>query len=193
MADLANALQQYKAAELERNDRALAFQLATVLPPLVSELDDQTLRRLAIFSAYCADRGVLLCPAQPATVASFIIAQVAKGERAERIFELTVAIELLHDQHGLANPVATAIARRALASLGVIEPPRSWRPNEKMLFSSLPLEIQTAVARREHEREKEIRRMQNATAEKLRQPDGAELKPTNKSEEDLKNDNTQAA
>jgi hypothetical protein len=49
-----------------------------------------------------------------------------------------------------------------------IEPPRSWTKAEKERFSTLPRETQEYLAEREQERDREVRRSQNETAEKLK-------------------------
>lgn len=49
-----------------------------------------------------------------------------------------------------------------------IEPPRSWTRDAKERWQSLPRETQEYLAERETERERELRRGQNETAEKLK-------------------------
>lgn len=58
---------------------------------------------------------------------------------------------------------ATEPAERPL-----IEPPRSWTKEEKDRFRSLPRETQEYLAERETEREREIRRLQNESADERR-------------------------
>jgi hypothetical protein len=53
-------------------------------------------------------------------------------------------------------------------TLPPIEPPRSWKAEEKERFKSLPRETQAYLAERETERDREIRRSQNDAAEKLK-------------------------
>jgi len=43
--------------------------------------------------------------------------------------------------------------------------PRSWTTQEKLLFTGLPVEIQSLIVRRENDREKQLRRAQNEAAE----------------------------
>jgi hypothetical protein len=184
---LSSEIERAKIADFDRNEKTLAVKLAEALPPLASELDGATLRRLQVFVSFCNDNGIRYCPARPATVAAFILAQVGNGEIQDRVLELIAAIELLHDKHGLANPVATGIARRALGHVSKIEPPRSWLAHEKLLFLSLPPDIQAPITRRDNDREKVMRRLQNETAE-LRRQAGAETNPTDAKKE-LRNDN----
>ena len=49
-----------------------------------------------------------------------------------------------------------------------IAPPRSWTKAEKERFATLPRETQEYLAERETERDREVRRSQNETAEKLK-------------------------
>lgn len=49
-----------------------------------------------------------------------------------------------------------------------IEPPRSWTKEAKERWHSLPRETQEYLAQREQERDREVRRSQNETAEKLK-------------------------
>lgn len=49
-----------------------------------------------------------------------------------------------------------------------IEPPRSWKAEEKERFKSLPRETQAYLAERETERDRAIRQSQNEAAEKLK-------------------------
>src|SRR5271166_1728543 len=49
-----------------------------------------------------------------------------------------------------------------------IEPPRSWKADEKERFKSLPRETQAYLAERETERDRALNRSQNEAAEKLK-------------------------
>jgi hypothetical protein len=49
-----------------------------------------------------------------------------------------------------------------------IEPPRSWKAEEKERFKTLPRDTQAYLAEREQERDRDIRRSQNEAAEKLK-------------------------
>jgi hypothetical protein len=54
------------------------------------------------------------------------------------------------------------------AEVPPIEPPRSWTKEAKERWQSLPRETQEYLAEREQERDREVRRSQNETAEKLK-------------------------
>lgn len=47
----------------------------------------------------------------------------------------------------------------------LIDPPRSWGPAEKAAFLRLPRDLQIFYAKREKERDREVRRAQNDAAE----------------------------
>ena len=182
--ELARAQQREQIAAWDRNEAALASQLATTLPlPNKVELDGDTLKHVQIFIAYCASKGVRHCPAKPTTVAAFV---VSNGENQERLLTLLASITRLHFLHSIGDPVGTAIVQKALEQVVQIEPPRSWNKGERAQFLTLPVGVRAAIARRETQRELEIRRMQNLTAEKLRQKDSAETKPVKtKTEKEL--------
>jgi hypothetical protein len=54
------------------------------------------------------------------------------------------------------------------AEVPPIEPPRSWTKEAKERWQSLPRETQEYLAEREQERDREVRRSQNETADKLK-------------------------
>jgi hypothetical protein len=85
----------------------------------------------------------------------------------EEMAAAVTAIAELHDSQGLSNPVATAAVRSELSRVLRLKPPRGWRSAEKLLFAELPPEIAVVVARREEQRDIELRRLQNEVA-KLR-------------------------
>src|SRR5262249_35052903 len=66
---------------------------------------------------------------------------------------------------GLASPVATDACRAALETLmPQHDRPRSWRKDAFESFATLPIEVRAELVRRDHEREKEVRRLQNELA-----------------------------
>ena len=182
--ELQRAKQREQIATWNRAEAALAAQLATRLPLPKVELDGDTLKHAQIFIAWCAERGVRHTPAKPATCASFILWHSGVGD--ERLLGLVSAVQKLHQLHSLSDPTRTPIVEKALAQVVQIEPPRSWNKSEKAEFLLLPVSDRAAIARRESQREKEIRRLQNATAEKLRQTNGAETKSV-KLEKEMQN------
>jgi hypothetical protein len=84
---------------------------------------------------------------------------------ADAIMDMLAAIEALHNYHGLSSPTHSAVVCRALESVFKAEPPRSWKPDEKLLFAALPEAIKQIIGRRERDRDREVRRAQNLAAE----------------------------
>jgi hypothetical protein len=164
MAQLAELVAQAKANELAQNEAALAHQIAAQLPQ-PPELDEQTQLLLVFFVQWCGSIGVRHLPAAPTTCAMYILNQAKVGIAPERIAAEAQAIELLHDQCGLANPMQTRAARFALEQVLKIEAPRSWPKEEKAMFMHLPVQIRNIILTREIDRERNLRRGQNEIAE----------------------------
>ena len=126
------------------------------------QMDDEAQRSIGPFIRFCTDHGVRHCPASPASIAAFVH---FVGKDQEALATSLIAIAELHDQHQLPNPTATACVRAALAQTLELTPPRSWTKAEKLLFSGLPAEVRAIVSHRDHQREKEMRRLQNELSE----------------------------
>jgi hypothetical protein len=78
------------------------------------------------------------------------------------------AIEAMHFAAGQSNPCATWAVRITTGG-STIEAPRSWTKEEKQnLWPQLPHDLQQIIARRERQREVEVRRLQNSVAEERR-------------------------
>src|SRR5262249_9205591 len=99
-----------------------------------------------------------------ACVAAYVRWQQDNGIARQRVAESLEAIAALHESVAVGNPCATAIVRTVTGG-STIEAPRSWSKDSKMAFAELPVEIQAVIAEREHERERELRRMQNHLAD----------------------------
>jgi hypothetical protein len=196
MAELLSEIERAKRRDLiaafDKNETIISEQVAALFQDVaVPELDGEALAHLRGFLSWCASNGVRHCPAKPSTVAAWIVSLPENGGNQDRILATLAAIELLHDQHGKPNPVATAIVRAALERVIKVSPPRSWNKLEQLSFSTLPPDTRAAIERRERQREREIRRLQNEVA-KLRQTNGAGTKPV-EPKEDNGNDNKEAA
>jgi hypothetical protein len=150
-----------QAAEWDKGEAAIAAQLLmNSRLPSPPDIDEETRQALQPFVAWTTQNA----PAKPHTVAAFIYDQAATGASTARLLQQVEAIARLHDRHNLANPCATVAARYALEMEISIEPPRSWTRAEKEAFVELPPEVRGAIARREREREVELRRCQNELA-----------------------------
>ena len=119
------------------------------------------------FVDWCKARGAAAYPTQPRLLAEFVTGNASMGaDWAESVVNDVVALNL---QVGLANPAATPAVIGALTSIRSIEPPRSWPREQWAHFHALPLTTQRYVLRREAERDKEVRKLQNEVANLKRQ------------------------
>jgi hypothetical protein len=150
--------------QIEIAQQKNADKLAAELKPPRFELDTEALLALRHFKAWCDQRGVKSCPARPATAGAFVRSEAAAGVQPERIFDALQAIELLHDNAGLPNPIATAAVRAELGRILSVDAPRSWKKSDGLLFNGLPIEVRAVIARRARQDELAIRKLQNETA-----------------------------
>ena len=162
MGELADAIANINAKELDAAEAAILACFPA--PPALS---DEARQYLQPFVQWCEGQKVRALPARPASVAAFAQYQQDRGVAKEKVAATLSAIEALHNAAALANPIATPLVRVVTAA-STIEPPRSWTKDEKHLFSGLPVEIQSVVARRERDRETQVRRMHNELADAKR-------------------------
>ncbi len=66
-----------------------------------------------------------------------------------------------------------------------VDPPRSWDKDEKEEWALLPASVRAAITRRENDRDKELRRLQNKAA-----TNGAATKSVESKIKDIENDCT---
>src|SRR5262245_38915441 len=149
-----------QAEQWDRGEQKIATEFGPRLPQ-APDLDDETRTNLKPFIEWASDNSVRFCPAKPHVLAAYILTQASTAGDQQSLLQEVEAIDRLHQRHGLPSPVATTAARAALESVLHIDPPRSWRKSEKEAFVTMPVEVRAAVARREHEREVETRRLQN--------------------------------
>jgi len=165
LAQQLEAVRRRQEAEaLDRGEADVLAQIATQLPQ-PEFLDDATRADLQPFLNWTSQLNVRYAPAKPHVIAAYVLHEAATGASTADILRRVNAISALHDRHNLADPVSTAAARHALGQAIPSEPPRSWKKAEKAAFVQLPPEIKTAIYRRDHEREIEVRRLQNELAE----------------------------
>ena len=156
-------------AAFERNESILRDEIVATLGT-ERPLGNEARNLAAPFVRWCNERGARYCPSKPATVAAFVLTEKMDADHLLRCLE---AVAATHNEHRLANPVATAIVARALERVITVEPPRSWPKDDKAAFLLLPADIQSIIARRERERDRWLRHAQTDAAKK-RQPDAAE-------------------
>jgi hypothetical protein len=150
-------------AEWETREAELKTAIARRLGdgPQVEESGD-TSRAVARFRTWCELNGVRYFPAQPATLAHFVLEHAPDG--IEQLAETIAAVSRSHFVRGLPNPVATWMVAAAMEHAGDTAPPRSWPKSLKAQFSSLPQTLKHYIAVHDAQREKVLRRAQNEAA-----------------------------
>jgi hypothetical protein len=185
MSQLADTIAFVSARETERAEAALAATLHGLRDEFAawasahSASVDTNPPSLKPFDQFCLANCVPPLPCRPSTLAAFILAEIARGTKAEPIRSMVAAIDTLHDRNGFASPASTSLVRFALNRMKPVSPPRSWTAEEQALFIALPAEIQSVIGRREASRETALRNKQNQLAEELKkakpqQPDSAD-------------------
>lgn len=172
------AKQREQIARWDAGEARLAAGLKLDVPR--PALAKDVLERLDIFGKWAASKQVRKCPAKPTTISAFCIEQHELGATAQVILAMLGAIEALHDFHSLSNPVRTAIVRAALEQIIKLDPPRSWPKEDKALFAQLDPQIRRVIARREADRDRELRRLQSKAAELRKRHNGADETVTHK-------------
>jgi hypothetical protein len=146
-------LDQAIAAAFEANERKLAAQV----PLPAATLDPHQRALFSAFEHFCRTNGVRALPASPTTIAAYLRAALAEGDA----LAAAEAIRIAHQAHGLPCPVSTHVVRAQLNELLEDKPPRSWRADEQLMWAALPPEIRAVIARRERQRDLELRRLQS--------------------------------
>jgi hypothetical protein len=176
--EIGRAQRRAEAEAFDRNEQALA---ATVDDSVV-ELTPSDRELLQPWLAWCKDQGVRHAPAKPWCAAAFVLYQNNRGVAEPEIVAQCNAIARLHDKWRLANPIATHSVGIALERISKIEAPRSWTKEEKFAWSLLSPAIRTVIARRETERDRALRRIQNEAAALRKTKDAARPVETAKKE-----------
>jgi hypothetical protein len=151
-------LDQAIAAAFEANEKKLATQVQTP----ATTLDQHQRALFSAFEHFCRSSGVRAIPAAPAIVAFYLRTSMAEGDA----LAAAEAIRIAHQAHGLPCPASTHVVRAQLNELLDEKPPR-WRAEEQLLWAALPPEIRAVIARRERQRDLELRRLQNKVAADL--------------------------
>jgi hypothetical protein len=144
-----------------KNEARIAAEVATPK----SEFDTEAQLHIRHFAEFCKSRGVPGLPARPATCAMFVRAEHGSGVPAEHIVSALNAIEAIHSDHNLANPIATVAVRTELGRILNLDAPRSWPKADRPLFNSLPIEVRAVIERRAEQDSKVLRRLQNEASE----------------------------
>jgi hypothetical protein len=143
-------------------ERTVLECLHPAFPPAQSD-EDGVKPVISAFAAWCEMMNVRSCPARPAVLAGFIV-ELSRTIPATDLIKAAADIADWHVLFGLANPAATPIVHAALDDIATVEPPRSWPKEQKNRFRALPHDLQVYIAKREKERDRVLRRAQNAVA-----------------------------
>jgi hypothetical protein len=163
MAELAQAIRAVNEREIDASEAAL---IQCFPPP--PQMSPQQQHDVIVFVNWCEQSRVRSLAARPASVAAFCQWQQDLGVPKDKISATLSAISALHIAASMGDPCATPLVRTITAA-STIDPPRSWTRDEQQAFRELPVEIQRVVARRERDREVQLRRMQNELAELKKQ------------------------
>jgi hypothetical protein len=131
--------------------------------PVLAALAQARWRAAPMFARWCELNGMSPYPAAPAAVAKFVTDCAQLG--IERLWTAVQEVSRAHVAQGLADPTLGGVAAAAISDVAGIVPPRSWSADRKQRFKSLPYDFQLYVAAHEEQREKALRRAQNAAAD----------------------------
>jgi hypothetical protein len=135
--------------------------------PVPVEKEPHAVEALTEFRGWCDRNGVRFVPAQPASIAQFLLEHTVSSPK--RANEFIAAISEFYSEQGLPNPAATWIVAAALERAGDVVPPRSWPKGLKAEFARLPATLKVYVAEHDAQRERVLRRAQNEAAQARRE------------------------
>jgi hypothetical protein len=150
---------------LEAMDRAYQTNEATLANQIAAPRLDCDAERLQHYTEFCKQHGVRALGAAPGTVAAFIKSEHDRGVSPDGILSVLADIEALHSNNNLANPIATTAVRAVLSEIVNLNPPRSWGKQERLLFASLPPDVQFIVERHARLDSQAVRKSQNEAAQ----------------------------
>jgi len=168
--EILKAREKEQIAKYDAGEKAVAESLGDLLA--APELEPGDVELLKPWLSWCADKSVRSVPAKVWCCAAYVLHRHGQGIAEDKIFDELGAIERLHDKWQRPNPVASSIVDSAIEQITQTRPPRSWPAADKALFATLDPQIRYRILTRETQRDNELRRLQNAYAEKLK-----ELKP----------------
>jgi hypothetical protein len=102
-------------------------------------------------------------PASPVVLSRFVVDIAQLG--IDRVWEAVQEISRAHYVLDLADPTLGFPVAAAINEISKVDPPRSWPPQEKERWKTLPYDIQKIITTREADRDREVRRMQNELAQ----------------------------
>jgi hypothetical protein len=162
---LEQQLQQSRIHQWDINEKKLLQELTLAIPK--TPLTPDVLGRIDLFGKWCEARSVRKCPVKPWVLATYLLEKSAEGIPAEPLLSTLAAVVALHDFHGLSSPSATRVVNLALETILREERQPRWSKDELIEWRQLPLPIRNTIARRENDRDQELRRLQNKVARQL--------------------------
>jgi hypothetical protein len=116
------------------------------------------------FAKWAALNGVQALPASPAAIGKFVDDIAALG--IEKVWDQVQQIVREHYVRNMPDPcTGMTPSTEAINRISGMKPPRSWRADAKSEFMWLPYPVQFEINRREIDRDREVRRLQNEVAE----------------------------
>jgi hypothetical protein len=116
-----------------------------------------------MFANWCQLRGEVGLPASPATIGRFIDDIAVMG--IEKVWDQIQQIRREHYVRELGDPtLGHGPVADALNRISGLKAPRSWRDEAKYEWGGLPYPVQLELVRREEQRDREVRRLQNELA-----------------------------
>jgi hypothetical protein len=112
---------------------------------------------MTMWERWCALHGHQPIPASPTMIARFIAELTPLG--VERVWQAVLEISRAHYTIGLPDPTVSAPVVIEMNRLSGIKPPRSWPAEEKVRFLTLPYDVQAYLAKREAQRDEEIKKI----------------------------------
>ncbi len=182
--DIQTARERQKIEAWDAAERRMATEHGCSMPagPLPAELR----AGLDSWNKWTATKGVRSLPAKPFVVANFCLDAHSMGSPWATIAKTLKAISAAHDHHHLADPCSSSIVRKTVERIAPqVDPPRGWDKDEKEEWALLPASVRAAITRRENDRDKELRRLQNKAA-----TNGAATKSVESKIKDIENDCT---
>lgn len=160
---LSQAREQDRLAGFQHHEAAILAALTHQFGQRPVEQSPARLVTISAFLSWCEAKCVRSCPAQPATIAQFVLEHAGLG--IDAIAEIVEHLVDLHEAHGLANPAATWIVAEALDRVsGSIEPPRSWPKKHWWRFGELPCILRRYISGRAREQDRVVAGAQREAA-----------------------------
>jgi hypothetical protein len=154
------ALIAARQQQLNRGEAIIAEEVNAALGPAPPDT-----HRPERFIKWCDEQSLPWRPACPSVIAKFVLGHTKIGSLLEEIRAISEA----HCSTGLPDPTAAWQVSRAVLRLTKVEPPRSWPDAEKVVFLSLPPDLQRYLIVREKDRDLTTRRALNEAGEARKQ------------------------